>query len=264
MTKVPLLRAGIAVALLGLGLFVLAVVWRPAEPCYQGKSLNQWIESNYSSITTSGATAPSSKAQAEEAIRQMGTNALPTLIRMIQARDSFIKRMLMDLAAKQHFLKLNFTPVNRLRFGAALSYEILGAAAKVQVPQLTNILTNSNIPQVRQCAATALGFIGEEAKSAAGALLVTAKDQDAQVRNSSLWALSRIHADPALVLPALIEGLNDSFSIARENAAWALAQYGTLATSAIPTLTGTTNINRVARWALFKIDAAAVSSTNAK
>jgi HEAT repeat protein len=242
-----------------LVLFVLAILWPPAAPHYQGKSLNQWLGLYYSSIT-SGTPAP----QAKQAIRQIGTNALPTLIRMIQAQDSFFKSKLMDLASKQHFLKLNLTPASTLRFQATMSYQILGAAAKAQVPELTIILTNDNTAQVRQCAATALGFIGEEAKPAAAALLVTAKDQDNQARNSSLWALSRIHADPALVLPGLIEGLNDSFHTARENAAWALAQYGTLATSAVPTLIRTTNINPAAYAAILTIDPAAVSSTNGK
>ena len=248
-----------------LVLFVLAVLWPPAAPHYQGKSLNQWLGLYYSSIT-SGTPAP----QAKQAIRQIGTNALPTLIRMIQAQDSFIKSKLMDVASKQHFLKLNLTPASTLRFQATMSYQILGAAAKAQVPELTIILTNddtdevSQSAEVRQCAATALGFIGEEAKPAAAALLVTAKDEDNQARNSSLWALSRIHADPALVLPGLIEGLNDSFHIARENAAWALAQYGTLATSAVPTLIRTTNINPAAYAAILTIDPAAVSSTNGK
>ncbi len=165
---------------------------------------------------------------------------------------------------KQQFIKFSFTPASKRRYQAQAGYEVLGASAKTQVPQLTAILTNDNIPHVRQCTASALGFIGEEAKSAASALLVSAKDQDNQVRNSSLWALSRIHADPELVLPGLIEGLDDSFSVARENAAIALARYGPLATSAVPALVRTIPINRAARSALLQIDPEAASGLKVK
>ena len=132
------------------------------------------------------------------------------------------------------------------------------------MPELSRILTNDNLAGVRQCAASALGFIGPDAKSAASALLVTAKDRDDQVRNSSLFALSHIHAEPELVLPGLIAGLDDSFSIARENAAIALARYGPLATSAIPALVRTMATNSAAHYALRAIDPKAASAAEPK
>jgi len=253
------LRVGIAILLLTVTAFVLVAVWRSAEPSYQGQSLGRWLEQYHSARGTG-----TSSVKAEEAIRQMGTNALPTLIRMICARDSLIKQAVMKWSSKQKFIKFTFTPATKLRYQAQAGYEILGPAAKAQVPELTVILTNDNVGQVRQCTASALGFIGEDAKSAASALLVTAKDQDNQVRNSSLWALSRIHADPELVLPGLIEGLDDSFSVARENAAIALARYGPLATSAVPALVRTITINRAAHSALLQIEPEAASSAKAK
>jgi HEAT repeat protein len=107
--------------------------------------------------------------------------------------------------------------------------------------------------EVRASTASALGLIGEEAKSAAPALLITAKDQDQRVHNNSLWALRQVRADPGLVLPAMIAALEDPYSAARENAAIALAQYGPVASNAIPVLLRTMHSNDVALHALQKI-----------
>jgi HEAT repeat protein len=249
-----LLRVRIAILPLAVTAFVLVALWHSAEPSYQGQSLSRWLDQYHSAR---GTGTPS--VEAEESIRQIGTNALPPLIRMIRARDSSLKETAMKWSSKQQFIKFSFTPASRRRYQAQAGYQVLAAEAKAQVPQLITILTNDSSAQVRQCTASALGFIGEDAKSAAAALLVTAKDQDKQVRNSSLWALSRIHADPELVVPGLIEALDDSFSVARENAAIGLRRYGEVATSAIPALVRTIPVNRAARSALLQIDPKAAS-----
>jgi hypothetical protein len=82
-----LLAAGCAV-LLEISAFVLLAFWGSAEPSYQGQSLSRWLE-QYQSARLSGTRS----VEAAGAIRQMGTNALPTLIRMIRARDSLPKQV---------------------------------------------------------------------------------------------------------------------------------------------------------------------------
>jgi HEAT repeat protein len=253
------LAIGCAALLVAISAFVLLRFWGSAEPSYQGQSLSGWLE-KYQSTRVNGRRSP----DAEEAVRQIGTNALPTLIRMLRARDSSLKQAAMKWSSKQRLIKLNLTPATKLRFHAQAGYDILGPTAAAQVPELTLILKNDNVAQVRQCAAAALGSIGDQALSAVPVLLMTAKDKDQMVRNNSLWALSRIRSDPELVLPALIGGLDDSFSVARENAAIALGRYGPLATSAIPALVRTMRTNGAAYSALLKIDPDAASREAAK
>ncbi len=266
-THQPLARVafvtGLAIVMFLLAGMALVLVenWRSAEPSYQGQSLSHWLEQYYSTIGNASASAKQLESAA--AIRHIGTNALPMLIRMLGSRDSRLKELMMKWSSKQNLVKFNFTPASQLRFRAQGGYTILGATAKAQVPELSRLLLNDAPAGVRQCAASALGSVGPEAESAAAALLVAAKDQDEQVRNSSLWALSHIQANPELVLPGLIEGLDDSFSIARENAAIALGRYGSRATSAIPALTRTMTINRAAHMALLAIDPKAASASAA-
>ncbi len=110
----------------------------PAAPSYRGKSFRHWLDQYYSAY---GSRAqPSRAAEAEEAIRQMGTNALPSLIEMIRARDSFLKQTVMNLASKQTLIKLNFTAASNLRYQAQAGYQALGPTAKAQDPQLIVIL----------------------------------------------------------------------------------------------------------------------------
>ena len=46
-------------------------------------------------------------------LQQIGTNAIPTLLRMLRARDSSFKLKLISLAQKQHFIKFDFVPAGQ-------------------------------------------------------------------------------------------------------------------------------------------------------
>jgi HEAT repeat protein len=231
-----------------LVLVMVVAVWPPSQPSYKGKRLRVWLKEYDPTVRVQNRSA-----EAEEAIRQIGTNALPTLLAMVRTHDSPMRVTLNKWLSKQKWVKFRFVPATELRFQGQAGYQVLGAVAKTQVPQLRFILTNDPVAQVRQCAAGALGFIGKDAASAAPALLITARDKDDNVRNSSFFALSRIHAPLEIVLSGLIAGLDDPFHVARENAAIALAGYGPLATNAIPALTRTRSNNTAAGYALGKI-----------
>jgi len=241
---------------------ILAVVrlW-PREPSYAGHSLTWWLQDLYTAIPNRNSVK---EKLATEAIQQIGTNALPTLLAITRARDSRLKQTAMTLLAKQKLLRFAFIPADQRRYWAALGYRALGSAAKADIPALTICLTNDNPPSMRQCAALALGNIGPDAKAATAALLITAKDKDNDVRNDSLWALGRIHPDLELVIDGLIEGLDDSYSLARENAASALASYGAAATGAVPALVRTLTNNRGAGFSLRQIDPEAATKAGVK
>lgn len=259
--KIILFSVVVAIFLFSVAVFAFFGSWRSADPSYHGRSLGAWLE-QYRSALTSGPES-GQRAEAEDAIRHIGTNALPVLIRMVRSRDSRLKELLMKWSSKQTLVKFDLTPAGEIRFQAEGGYMILGSTAEGQVLELSQILTNDPIAGVRQSVAAAIGSIGPVAESAASALLISAKDSDHQVRNNSLWALSRIQADPGLVLPGLINALDDSYSIARENAAIALGRYGPVATSAVPALVRTTPINGAAYHALLKIDPEAASRAKA-
>src|SRR5438105_653036 len=93
---------GLSFILLVWGLFPAAV----REPCYAGKSLSEWLAQfdsvvNYPVNDDANLTAelinsdPKQVAirnkyiESRNALEQIGTNAIPTLLRMLRTHDSF-------------------------------------------------------------------------------------------------------------------------------------------------------------------------------
>src|SRR6516165_9242086 len=72
--------------LLTLGFTVLALVLlfaltRTHEPTAHGKPLSYWVEIYSGPVIARPATAPQARAEAEAAIKQIGTNAIPFLLK---------------------------------------------------------------------------------------------------------------------------------------------------------------------------------------
>ena len=200
-----------------------------------------------------------------EAIRHIGTNALPMLFHILRAHDSRLQIAFRTWAGNQKLVRWPWLSANQRRFQAAMGYEVLGPAAYSQVPALIETLEHDRSPQVRHYAAEVLGMIGPKAKAAVPALLRGTRDKDDLVRLSSLGALSRIHPAPELAIPVFIEALNDpGQSRARELAAMALGSYGPQARDAVPPLLSTLRTNNAAAEALAKIDPEAAADAGAK
>ncbi len=65
----------------GVGL----ALWRntgPGEPVYEGKPLSRWLQA-----TDPPYDDPAAGQKADLALRHIGTNAIPTLLKLIQAKD---------------------------------------------------------------------------------------------------------------------------------------------------------------------------------
>src|SRR5258706_15094695 len=85
--KRGLLLAVLFVALAGGLVWMLS---RPAEPVYQGKPLSAWLaEFNGGPVDTNQA--------AFVAFRELGTNAIPALLKTIQSGDPPFERLIFEL-----------------------------------------------------------------------------------------------------------------------------------------------------------------------
>src|SRR5690242_14866997 len=103
---------------------VALCLWRsrsPGEPEYQGKPLSAWLADHF--MDSSGPD----RTKAEADLRQMGANAIPTLLKMIKAKDppAAIRKML-DLASKQRLIKIDRQSARRRHDAAAYAFEVLG------------------------------------------------------------------------------------------------------------------------------------------
>jgi hypothetical protein len=210
----------IALAVLLVGAGVIAWQVQPErEALYQGKGLSVWLKQYYDALEnpespmTCGATyagtggGEASAKQAQAAILEIGTNALPVLLRMAEAHDSALKQKWMVLYYR--FQGAGYIPWSLVRFSprgaevfqgmAALGFYTLGSSAKPAVPALTRLLGDNN-PDVRASIARALRFMGDVAQDAVATLLKCLRDKDADTRLAAAEALKRI--DPEAVAKA--------------------------------------------------------------
>src|ERR1700687_4598345 len=98
--KTAIVMMSLLVAVIG-GLLYLALP--PREPSYQGKPLSYWLAKCEEVGTISADTKDPKERECREAIRHIGTNAIPALLRKLQAKDSALKSQLIYLIEKQDY-----------------------------------------------------------------------------------------------------------------------------------------------------------------
>jgi hypothetical protein len=252
----------------------------PHEPVYQGRRLSAWLED------LDPVQPKEVRARARDAIRQIGTNAVPMLMDWFRARDSWLKIRLIELANKQRLVKIHFTSAPDRSRRAYRACRILGPRAKPAIPgliellsdtrttptagnvlvlfgadaigPLTQALTNQSI-NIRYSAACLLGLFRAGAVAAVPALIQSLKDADYRMRLVAALSLDEIHEAPGAVVPALITNLDDPDAFVRRVTAEALGRFGQQAKPAVPALMKGMNdevdsVRRAAADALRQID----------
>jgi hypothetical protein len=214
-----------------LGGFAWFVLRTPPEPVYQGKALSYWLGG------LGSRTNQVEYAKAEAAIRSIGADAIPKLLRMLRGRDTPLKLKLIALAQKQRFIKIRHTSAQEQSMQAAEGIRLLGPSAAPGVPQLIRLYDENPSYWSRQMVVVMFGQMGPAATSAVPTLLRGLDDTNAFVRNNAAWALGAIRSQPNSVVPELIKRLTDSEAMVRANAARALGSYGVDARTAVPALT---------------------------
>jgi len=234
--KRGILLAVLFVALIGgLGWLVL----RPREPIYQGKPLSAWLEQYRLSFSTLFAS-PNSQArlEAENAIRQIGTNGLPLLLRLISARDPPLTKQLLAHLPKPWLTRLQLQRRAWQDHQRGLAgFFILGPLATPAVPALVT-LVNDPDPDARATAVSALVQFGPEAHAAVPGLLKCLNDPRRAVRIEAMICLGNIQSQPELVVPVLMDYLEGQAPATpiRISAVRTIGNFGAQAKPAVPTL----------------------------
>lgn len=198
---------------------------------------------------------PPQHLAAAEAIRQIGTNAIPHLVRTAYLRDGKLKAKLLALWRKQNAIKPPFKSAMEQQQHALPALGELGAAAVwTWVEMLTNDLAT---PAVQRYAAARLAQMRHEATPALPALLLAQNHPDPtarvsighaiqycdrlgllsalhnlrwatnrDIRASAAWSLGFIGTHSDMCLPALATALEDQSPHVRESAVDALGKFG--------------------------------------
>ena len=215
--------AGTTLLLILIGL----IAWdasRTKEPRYKGKPLSFWLAGH-------GCT----EGQTKEAVDHLGTNCIPTLLRMLQANDSTIKQKLAALANGQNLIRIRMTDAHDKYIYAAHGFSLLGARAQGTVGVLIKLYEQSS-PERKMSIGNAIGAIGPSASEAIPTLLRAMISTNEIVRDPAAFTLVASGFDPGLVVPGLAKALSDPNESTRMLAADSLSGFGTNAASALPAL----------------------------
>jgi hypothetical protein len=185
-------------ALLVLGGIALAlVVCRPpSEPVYGGRPLSFWLR-GFESETMEG------RWQSAEALRHIGTNAMPqlfaTLREPVSRREPKWRQTLRALLDRQSLIRINVPRPPDRRAEALAALDALGPAAKDAVPDLEALLRETP-PDPR--ALLVLARIGPEASPA----LTRALTNDEKViRHGARVCLDLMQTNAAFLAPKTAE-----------------------------------------------------------
>jgi RNA polymerase sigma factor (sigma-70 family) len=206
-----------------------AVQWHQIG--YQGESLTYWL--------TGYDTQPGGPAwrMADEAVRAVGTNAIPTLLRMYGETDAALDQpedrqtAAARVTAASISASYDGIPASlalRHHLEASFAFQALGPAASNTVPALIQILRKnySTLPTLHDGILEAIGGIGPAAKDATPVLLKALAILPDEDRANVFLELGKIHSDPDSVLPVLTAAVRDPSAAVRKSAVFALARYG--------------------------------------
>jgi HEAT repeats len=242
---------------------LLALLFVNREPVYRGKKLSVWLENYYKD------PGIGDYGQADQAVCELGTKGLPTLLDMVAARDSRFKIELEKWLKKLGAKNFRFVRANTLHIRAVHAFRALRERGRPAIPELAKLLEK---PDTADCAAKCLAVIGDEAVpliSAAATspdsrvrmgaadgtrhlsesgkraivphLLPLLRDPSYDVQSTAAWALGSNGKEPGVVVPALLGLLNDTNNTLRCNAIAGLGTFGRDAISAVPQLQKLTN-----------------------
>jgi len=210
------LMSGLLIACLGL--LTLQSRGQDSETAFEGKPISFWLHQYESTYVSNEPEKVAAKKEAEIAVRSIGTNAIPMLLKMVAKGASW----------PHGRPKVNIDAID--------GFEILGASASNAVPALVTIFEDSPSPSAQATAALALAGIGSGANAAISALMRTATNSDSRIRSFAFRILTQIPASHKQVIPVATQALSDTNFLVKVAAMDFLDSCGSEAESATPAL----------------------------
>jgi hypothetical protein len=138
----------LALGLAAIAVFV-ALALRERQPTYHGQTLSYWV-SDYKPPTSNP-----HEGEADEAIKYIGTNAIPFLLHWIACKPTPVRNTTAGLIRKipYDWRRGYFNEQSWFAYQAADAFQALGTQATEAVPALTLLATNATDPEVAATAA---------------------------------------------------------------------------------------------------------------
>src|SRR2546429_6992218 len=132
---------GILALTVSMGLLRFGLVLRK-EPQFQGRTLTQWLVDRPKHRNPFIVRPAPLSVEAQQAVKAIGTNAIPILLEMIQARDSAFKTWLTSVLNRQHLIGFRLQPATEQHAMAFAGFEILGEKARAAAPALASLIND--------------------------------------------------------------------------------------------------------------------------
>lgn len=234
-------RVSLVVVLALAAIGALSYATRTSEPSFQGRALSRWLSD------IENAHEDREAEPAMNAVRQIGTNAIPYLLGMMRVEDSKLKETFITLFARAHIFRIRIPDASRKHLRAMFGFEALGAQASSAVPELKELVNN---PKIVHFAASALVNINLEGVQAATCGLqstnVIVRRETAGVlgilglvrfsTNASPARLDLLRTQSEFVVPPLIHALTDPDELTQARAATSLGLLGQKPEIVVPAL----------------------------
>lgn len=205
-------RLYIGLGVLGLALLagLLCTRHQPEVVAYRGRPVRDWA-------LQVGAADAGRREEAGVVLQELGTNAVPELLKMLGARDSFLRlgfwRLTQKLPGQAQIIlgRLTRPPEGvRLRTMAARCLGMLGPKAEKAVPALAAAMRTD---QVREVCAEAAGALGRIRGPAIPELTSALADKKPYVRYVAIGGVGELGPEAAAAAPALFKALEDDDNI---------------------------------------------------
>ena len=234
--------------IVGVGIWFII---RSAEPSYEGRSLSSWLNTE---------RAGRLSLEAQIAIRHIGSNAVPFLMKKLRSENPEWKRSAVAYFERHQMDRPAFRFAYRDWSVAVAGFRAIGSAGSGAIPGLTTMLVDTNktyeaalclagigsaaVPaltnalrssaaNVRLGIVAALGCLETNGTPAVPALLARLQDKHSRVRRSAAASLGRIKQEPGVVVPALADLLGDTDPAVRQAAVTSIGNFGSTARLAL-------------------------------
>ncbi len=205
------LRCG---ALVGAGFLFLAVsaiaLRRAPEPSYAGRSLSEWLLLLQAPQFSNAAP---SKTEAADAIRHIGTDAIPPVLAWIQYEIPGWKKLATRLAFRMRLQRLIPHHDSQLERAEAAeqAFGVLGTSAASAIPRLSEMIKDPKREGTRsgRRAVGALSRIGQESVPTLSSALLNPEAPNRWLVAARIREMARAGLDVSLAIPALLKCSQD-------------------------------------------------------
>ena len=228
--RITVVCLGLAAVLLSGTFVFLKVLSHRSEPAYNGVRLRRWL-------TRLSADDP----QAETAIRNIGTNAIPPLLDLISKSDSSVMAHLFQrLPSLQRFVP----STNADHFSGWMGFRSLGQIAEPAIPQLARLVESTNSSRMAALALASVGPLGVEA------LVRASGNSNPTIRCHIMLALGAARTGTLTAFRAITNSLGEPEYIVRFAAADSLGHLAVNPDASVAALVNATrDTNRAVRYA---------------